>query len=320
MKFMLEATVEYLKAHDGYVSGEDISRRLGLSRAAIWKYIRELRRQGYRIEAGPRQGYKLVAAPDKLFAWEIHAGLGTQKLGREVHYYETLPSTMDEAVRLAGQGAAEGTLVCSETQTKGRGRMGREWVSPKGHGVYFSLILRPAVGLVDVAKLTLVAAVAVCSALRQVSPGDVQIKWPNDLFLNSRKLGGILTELQAECDQVKFVVLGVGVNVNTPSRYLPEVATSLKNETGQVYRRVAVLQEILRSFEKWYNIFLQEGFPPILSEWKKMSLTLGKKVRVTDGNKTIEGDAIDVGADGGLLIRTRGGEVIKRMSGDVTMV
>jgi len=275
---MLKSTANYLKSHPGYVSGEEISKQLGLSRAAIWKHIGELRQQGYRIEASTRQGYKLVSCPDKLFPWEVQAGLGTKTFAQKVYYYETLASTMDEASRLATNAEPEGTVVFAETQTKGRGRMGRTWNSPKGAGVYFSVILRPGLGLSEVARLTLVAAVAVCQALRQVSGVDARIKWPNDILVNGRKIAGILTELQAEMDRVKFVIMGIGINVNTTSRQLPSTAVSLKMAAGRRFSRVAVAQESLRALESWYGIFLEKGFGPVAQEWKTRTMMIGQKV------------------------------------------
>jgi len=316
---MLESTASYLKSHPGYVSGEEISRQLGLSRAAIWKHIGELRQKGYRIDASTRQGYKLVSSPDKLFPWEVQAGLGTGIFGQKVYYHETLLSTMDEAARLAARGDPEGTIVFAETQTKGRGRMGRTWNSPKGAGLYFSVIFRPGLGLAEVARLTLVAAVAVCQALRQVSGVDARIKWPNDILLNGQKVAGILTELQAEMDRVKFVIMGIGVNVNTPSRQLPSTAVSLKTATGRRVGRVAMAQEILRAIESWYGIFLEKGFGPVAQEWKAHTMMIGQKVIFSDGKNTFAGEAVDLADDGGLMIRLANGEVIKKMAGDVVL-
>ena len=317
---MLALTAHYLKQHPGYISGENISKQLGLSRAAVWKHIHELRQQGYRIEAMPRQGYRLVSSPDKLFPWEVQAGLGTRRFGRKIHYYNTTTSTMDEASRLATGEAEEGTVVCAEAQTSGRGRMGRSWQSPKGLGIYMSVILRPDLALPELAKLTLVAAVALCEALRRVSGQDVRIKWPNDLLVDGKKLVGILTELKAEMDRANFVVLGVGINVNGTSRQLLSTATSLRALTGHPFSRVAVLQEVLRSLEYWYEIFLQQGFAPVAVGWKAQAMILGRQVRVTNAHRQTVGQAIDLADDGALLLKTATGTIEKVMSGDVALL
>ena len=230
--------LKFLKESEGYVSGEEISRRCGMSRAAIWKYMQELRQEGFDVVAVPHLGYKLVATPDKLLPSEIQHGLRTQYLGKKIIYEDTVPSTMDVAFRLGMEGAVEGTLVCAEGQTKGKGRLGRQWSSPKGKGIYMSVILRPSLPPTEVAQLTLLAAVAVCEAIRRVSGVAARIKWPNDILVENRKLAGILTELSAETDRVRFVVIGIGINVNTSLSVLPPQATSLKEEAQKKISRV----------------------------------------------------------------------------------
>ncbi len=314
---MLEDIVRFLKKSDSYLSGEEISQSLSISRAAIWKYMQELRRLGYEIAAVPHLGYQLTASPDRLFPWEVQFDLGTKVLGQKIVYEDSVPSTMDVAFKLGGQKAPEGTVVCAESQTKGRGRMGRGWVSPKGKGIYFSLILRPKLPPNEAAKLTLLCAVAVAEAVARVSGIEARIKWPNDLLVGKKKLAGILTELHAETDRVKFVVVGVGLNVNTPESQLPTDATSLRLEAGRVFSRVQVLQEVLRELEHWYLRFGREGFPPVLERWKELSLTLGRRVRVADPAGFVEGEAKDIDEDGGLLIRQDTGVIVKRMAGDV---
>lgn len=312
--------IEFLRASDGYISGEVISRQLNLSRAAIWKSIEELRRDGYDIEASPRQGYILKSAPDKLLPQEIKDGLKTNIMGKEIHYFDEVESTMDVAFRLAIDGVAEGTLTCAETQTKGRGRMGRTWSSPKGKGIYASLILRPKLSPTQVSKLTLLSAVAVCEAIQSTCEVKVDIKWPNDLLIGGKKIAGFLTELSAEMDQVKFVVVGFGINVNTTLPQLPAGSTSLKVESKKTILRVELLKNILISFDHWYQRIFTEGFEPVMAAWKTHSSMLGRNIAFNDGQKTIEGMAMGLDEYGGLIIRTRNGEVIKRMSGDVIEV
>ena len=212
---MQERIIQFLKESDGYISGEEMSQRLNMSRAAIWKYMQELRALGYEIAAVPHLGYQLVTSPDKLLSYEIQSGLNTKIIGKKIIVLETVTSTMDEAFRLGMENCPEGTIVCAEAQSKGRGRLGRAWTSPKGKGLYFSLVLRPSLPLNQLAQLTLMSAVAVAEAIEDISDLKPLIKWPNDILLEGQKLAGILTELRAESDQVKFVVVGVGLNVNS---------------------------------------------------------------------------------------------------------
>ena len=317
---MLDKIIHSLRSHQGYLSGEELSRSLSISRAGIWKHIQELRERGYDIVAVPHLGYQLVSAPDKLFPWEIKFDLKTKRLGKEIIYYDTVSSTMDEAFRLGVEGAAEGTVVCAEGQTQGRGRLGRSWVSPKGKGIYFSVILRPILPPQAVSQLTLLSAIAVSEAIKNRTGVSALIKWPNDLLVNNKKLVGILTELSADTDRVKFVVIGVGVNISAVDGALPAHATSLKKEAHKNFSRVELLQEILRCVEEWYVRFQKEGPKPIIKRWKELAGTLGSHIRISNPGETIEGKAIDIDQDGGLLIRKDSGIVVKKMTGDVVQV
>ena len=220
----------FKKSKDAYLSGEDISQTLGISRQALWKHIEKLREMGYVVDAVPHLGYKLREIPDKILVPEIKWHLNTKKIGREIYFYETVGSTNDRAYELAEDGAKEGTLVITDEQTKGKGRLGRNWISPPESGIYLSCILRPDILPNEVPKITLVAAVSAVKAIRKFSGLDALIKWPNDILISDRKTGGILTELKGEIDRVSFLILGVGMNVNTPKGLLPASATSIKEE------------------------------------------------------------------------------------------
>ena len=312
--------IEFLKKSEGYLSGEEISENLQISRAAIWKYIQELREDGYDIVAVPHLGYKLASCPDKLFPSEIQFNLKTKILGKKIIYYDTVDSTMDIAFNLGTDKASEGTVVVSEGQSKGRGRMGRAWASPKGKGIYASIILRPNLAPAEAAKLTLLSGVALCEAIKNKTELDARIKWPNDIFIHGKKVAGILTELSAEMDRVKFVIVGIGINVNSKSDTLPEGATSLRSELKKQISRVEMTKEILQEMEKWYERLRIQGFSPIVKRWKDLSLTLNKRVKIIDPSGEIEGEAIDIDKDGGLVIRKDSGVLIKRMAGDVVQV
>jgi len=314
---MQKRIIQFLKQTEGYVSGEEMSQNLNISRAAIWKYMQELRALGYDIAAVPHLGYQLVASPDKLFPHEIQFGLQTKIIGQKVLTFESISSTMDEAFRLGMEGAPEGTVVCAEGQTKGRGRLGRVWVSPKGKGIYCSLILKPKLPPTQMPQITLMIAVALAEAIRQTTLIQPMIKWPNDLLIGSKKLAGILTELRAEVDQVQFVIVGIGLNVNATSSQILDTATSLKIETKGNMNRVEIFQEILRSIELWYEKLLKGHFDEILDYCRQHSATLKKRVRIHDSTGNIEGEAVGLDNDGGILIRQDKGTIIKKMAGDI---
>jgi len=309
--------LEYLKRTDTYVSGEELSQRLKISRTAIWKHIQELRENGYEIVAVPNLGYRLVSIPDRLFAEEISFELETKSFGKKIYYYQTLNSTMDVAFEIALKGAEEGTLVVAEAQSKGRGRLNRQWVSPKYKGIYLSLILRPKLLPQETPLLTLLAGVAVCEAIKEQTGISANIKWPNDILINEKKIGGILTELNAEIDTVHFVIVGIGLNVNTDKSLLPSGATSLKEETAKEYNRADLLRKILKKMEINYHIFKKQGPYATLEKWRALSSTLGQRIKVICQKEHIEGEALDIDIDGGLLVRKDSGFIEKIMAGDV---
>lgn len=314
---MQEKIIEILKAQLGYVSGEEISGHLKVSRQALWKHIQELRESGYDIVAVPHLGYQLVQSPDRLFPQEVDCGLGTRFIGKRIHYQEKVSSTMDVALELGMQGLPEGTLVLTETQDKGRGRLGRSWSSPKYKGIYLSLILRPKISPLQSPILTILCAVSLCEAIKKITQIDSQIKWPNDILIDNKKVAGILTELNAEMDQVRFLVIGIGMNVNSDKKDLLSGATSLKEEKNETINRIEMLQEILRKIEANYLLFQENGKAKIIEKWREYNLTLGKRVKIISHREHLEGQAVDIDSDGALLVRKDSGVVQKITSGDV---
>jgi BirA family biotin operon repressor/biotin-[acetyl-CoA-carboxylase] ligase len=312
-----EKIVDFLKRKPGYISGDLIAQRLDITRQALWKQIQELKDSGYDIAAVPHLGYKLLSSPDRLLPYEISSHLDTKFIGKKIYYFESISSTMEAATELGTKRAPEGTIVVAEAQTKGKGRLGRIWFSPKYKGIYFSLVLRPDIMPNQAPVLTLLSAVAVCEAIKEVSGEQAQIKWPNDIYLNNKKIGGILTELAAECDQVRFMVVGIGLNVNNDKKSLISGATSLREEKGEPINRLQLLQELLRRLEANYLLFCKKDAAPILEKWRQYSLTLGKRVKVYAHKEHLEGQAQDVDADGGLLLRIDSGITKKVMAGDV---
>lgn len=315
--------LQLLRQHEGgYLSGEDLSRLLTVSRTAIWKHIQSLKNEGYDIEAHPRLGYALRQAPDLLLPEEIKGSLETQVLGRHIHYFADIDSTNNEAKKLAAQGAAEGTIVVSEAQNTGRGRLARGWYSPAFKGIWLSVILRPPFPPMEAPKCTLMAAVALTRAIRMTGQVPCGIKWPNDILWEGKKLVGILTEMSAEMDAINYVVMGMGVNVNIEQADFPEelqpIASSLLLASGRPVSRLELLCSILAELERLYQQVNQEGFAPVLEEWRSLSVTLGQAVNVLAPNEQYSGTAVDIDEDGALLIDTGAG-IRKVIAGDVSI-
>lgn len=304
------------------VSGSALSRDLGVSRTAIWKYIGELRELGYRIEARPARGYRVLRAPDRLLPAEIARLLATSRVGREIRYFERIGSTNTEAVALARQGAGEGSVVIAEAQSRGRGRMGREWFSPAGVNLYASIVLRPAVPPAVAPQLSLVAGLAVARALEAHGVAAIAIKWPNDVLAGGKKIAGVLTETEAEADRVRWVVLGVGVNLNCLQTRFPahlrKIATSVRICTGRKVDRCQFTAHLFAEIETLYDRFLESGFAELKAEFEARSSLTGQEVAVESGGRRILGRALGVDEAGALVVQTAGGKD-RIVAGDVTL-
>ncbi|ALV01752.1 biotin--[acetyl-CoA-carboxylase] ligase [Bacillus velezensis] len=312
----------FSEAGDGFISGQKISDALGCSRTAVWKHIEELRKEGYEVEAVRRKGYRLIKKPGKLSESEIRFGLKTEVLGKQLHYRDVLPSTQKTAHELANDGAPEGTLVVADKQTAGRGRMARVWHSQEGNGIWMSLILRPDVPLQKTPQLTLLSAVAVVQAIEAFTGVQAAIKWPNDLMIHGKKAVGILTELQAEEDRVRSVILGIGINVNQQETDFPgelqDIATSLSMEAGEKIDRAGLIQEILLTFEKRYQDYLNHSFTPIKLLWESYAVGLGNELRARTLQGTFYGKSLGIDDEGVLLLETRDG-IKKIYSADIEL-
>lgn len=307
-----------LKGSKDYISGEDFGARFGISRQGLWKHINKLVDKGYEISAAPHLGYQLISSPDKLYPFEIQYGLNTKVIGKNIHYEESCGSTQDIAWVLAEQNCAHGTVVVSETQKKGRGRMRRRWVSSRG-GLYFSIVLRPDFVLVnEIAGITLLLGLACLYGIKEVTGIECSLKWPNDLFLGNKKAAGILCEVSAEQDRVRFIAAGIGINVNT--RDLPHGAVSLFLESKKKFNRVSVLQAILFQTERVYEKARRNGFSPIFKEWQKHCSLWGRRIQVKVMHKKIEAEAVGIDEQGYLILRRDNGLLEKICSGDVIKV
>ncbi|KUP08037.1 biotin--acetyl-CoA-carboxylase ligase [Bacillus coahuilensis m2-6] len=306
-----------------FVSGQRIAEIMGCSRTAVWKHIEELRQEGYVVEAVRKKGYRIMSSPDTVSAIEIQNGLKTKKLGQHIIHYDTIDSTQKIAHQLVQEGAPEGTMVISEEQTIGRGRLTRNWYSPKYTGIWMSIILRPNLPPVKAPQFTLITAVAVAKAITEVTGLEAEIKWPNDILIQGRKVTGILTELVAESDRINAIIIGIGMNVNQTVEDFPEelktVATSLLIEGNEPSKRSELVKEILIGLEKYYALYMTEGFYPIKLLWESYAISIGKQVIARTFNETIEGTALGITDDGVLRLQDKNNRIHKIYSADIEM-
>lgn len=307
-----------------FLSGEALAQQEGVTRAAVWKAISQLRKSGYRIAGTPRKGYRLLEPPDLLYPQEVNPLLRTTWLGRgPFHYFRETGSTNDQAKLLAWRGCPDGTIVVAEAQSAGRGRLGRTWLSPPGTGLYFSLVLRPRVTPAVAPRVTLLAGVALCRAIRHTAGVKAEIKWPNDILVGSKKLAGILTEMEAETEAIHHLILGIGVNVNMQACELAPAleATSLYLETGKRHSRPELMARILLELESLWEVFQKEGFSKIRDMWMELSATVGRLVGIErwDGG-VIMGKAEEIDQEGALLVADGEGQLHRIAYGEVLHV
>lgn len=317
-----EKTLEILRESQGkYVSGQELSNRLFISRTAVWKHVRALRSQGYKIAASPRLGYRLTAVPDLLLPSEIKYRLRTRHLGEKLRYFSQVSSTNDELKKIADT-EAEGALVVAEVQRGGRGRMARTWHSPFG-GLWFSLLLRPKISAAEAPMLTLMTAVAVAKTIREFTGVEAVIKWPNDILVGGKKVAGILTEMVAEADRVNYLILGVGININVNLAKFPAAlkkeAGSLMAEYGAPISRIDFLAHLLKVLEDEYDALTQGGFNRLLQEWRQLDGIKGRRVTVSTAEGVAEGVAQGIDDEGNLIVKTNNG-FSRIRSGSVSIV
>ncbi|MBU1062488.1 MAG: biotin--[acetyl-CoA-carboxylase] ligase [Candidatus Omnitrophica bacterium] len=310
----------FKKRGSSYVSGEELSEAFGVSRTAVWKHIEKLRDEGYEIVASPHLGYKLMSVPDRLTSVELGWQLNTEVIGKRIYSYKEIGSTNDIAYSLATQGEKEGSIVIAEYQTKGRGRLGRKWISPRAKGVYFSVILRPDILPKDISVITLISSLSVAKTIRDLTNLAAFIKWPNDVLINKQKVCGILTELNGETDKINFVIVGIGINVNAKKELLPKEATSLSVEKEGLISRLEFVKMLLRNLDVYYKIFNKGRIDQILKEYKRLSAILDRRVRVNYHNSSVSGHAIDVDKEGALILRLDSGFHERVLAGDVVLL
>jgi BirA family biotin operon repressor/biotin-[acetyl-CoA-carboxylase] ligase len=312
------------RSANGGVSGAELSQQLGISRAAVWARIEELRSLGYDIAASPHQGYQLLGVPDVLHADDLLSLVSDNKtVGRDIRVFEQTSSTNDVVEKLARDGVKEGMVVFAESQTRGRGRLGRRWLSPPRKGLWFSVLLRPDLQPQAATQLTVAAATALLRAIRDQAGITPEIKWPNDILIKGRKVAGVLTELSAELDHIKHLTLGVGVDVNLNASEFPaelrKTATSLKIESGRPIHRADLAAAILRELDRDYERIRSRRFDEVADEWEAHCTTLGRRVTIQVGDRVLQGEAEALDDDGALLLRTQHGHLERIIGGDVSL-
>ncbi|MBR1865605.1 MAG: biotin--[Lachnospiraceae bacterium] len=318
---MKEKILELLTECSDYVSGQDICNRLGVSRTAVWKNINILKEEGYQIDSVNNKGYKLLAEPDRIDAPRIQRYLHTRWLGNSICYEREMDSTNTQAKRLGENDAVNGTVVVTERQTAGRGRRGKTWVSPVGN-CYISLLLRPEILINRASVITLVSAMALAKAIKQVTSLDTMIKWPNDVIANGKKLCGILTESSTDLEYINYVVVGIGINTNQTEfpEEIREMASSIRLETGAKTNRAELLGSFLNTFEQYYETFLKtEDLSELSEEYNRLLINRGKEVKIIEQEQERILRAVGIDQKGGLIVENERGVQETIISGEVSV-
>ena len=305
---MKEEILRLLRSADGYISGQELCNRFGVSRTAVWKAINQLKEAGYEIEAQQNKGYRLMAAPDLMTEAEIKSLMHTEWVAKEVLYFDTINSTNTKAQELAEKGYPSGTLVVADKQESGKGRRGRSWVSPSGTGIFMTLMIKPDINPNNASMLTLVAALAVAKAITSVTGEEALIKWPNDIVVNGKKVCGILTEMNAQFDYINHIVVGIGINVHNESfpEEISQMASSLMIEAGgKRFHRAQIIAETMSYFEQYYDTFLKtQDLSALVREYDELLVNRNKSVRVLDPKEPFDGKAMGITPKGELIVDT----------------
>lgn len=314
--------LEILERAETPVSGEAISNELGITRSAVWKNIQELRGMGYDIFSSQKEGYKLTRTSNKLLPYEIHKKLKTQFIGKKIRYLENTPSTIWVGKQMCSEGDVgkmHGMVIIAEEQTGGIGRMGRAWVSPSG-GIWITVVLKPRVPVDHIFMITMAGSIAIARAIRKEYDLGALIKWPNDIYIGSKKVAGLLLELAAEADAVHYCLLSIGIDVNVPlNQFTPALQkdiTSISAEVGHEVDRASFLARILKEFESRYLLIESGEYETIIREWKSLSCTLENRVQIRTLKNSFEGEAIDIDEFGALIIRKDNGKLERVIAGD----
>ena len=318
---MKAAILKILRETGDYVSGQEICEKLGVSRTAVWKVIRQLQEEGYQVDAARSRGYRIIDGPDVMTAEEVESLLETEWAGKPVVYYPETDSTNIRIRHLGDEGAPHGTLAVADRQTAGRGRRGRTWESPGGSCIYMSILLRPDLAPEKAPMLTLVMACGVAEGIMDCADVKVQIKWPNDIIVSGKKLAGILTEMSTQVDYINHVTVGVGINVNVQN--FPEeiqTATSLLSETGTQTKRAPVIAAVMKHFEENYKIFMQtEDMSGLMEKYSSLLVNQGREVLILEKDAEYKAYAEGINQKGELVVRREDGTVENICAGEVSV-
>lgn len=319
---MKAAILKMLREADGYVSGQEICARLGVSRTAVWKVIRQLQEDGYQVEAVRSKGYRIVDSPDVMTAEELESLIDTEWAGKHVAYYAETDSTNTRVKHLGDEGAPHGTLAVADRQTAGRGRRGRTWESPGGSCIYMSLLLRPDIAPEKAPMLTLVTACSTAEALMECAGIETGIKWPNDIVIGGKKLAGILTEMSTQIDYINHVAIGVGINVNIKSfpENIEKTATSLYLETGRTVKRAPLIAAVMRCFEENYKIFMEtRDMSGLMEKYSRFLVNRGREVLILEKGSEYRAVAEGINSQGELVVKKEDGTAANIRAGEVSV-
>lgn len=321
-----EEILSLLRENGGYISGQELCERFGVSRTAVWKAVNQLKEEGYDIEAVRNKGYRLAENADVFNRNELENQIHGEWAGRTIYFYPETGSTNTDARKLAEQGAPHGTVVAADRQNAGKGRRGRTWQSPPGKDIYFTILLRPEFPPDKAPMLTLVMALSVAEAVNEACGIEALIKWPNDITVNGKKICGILTEMNVESDYIRYVITGVGINVNRgnlPDEIPDEIrasATSLILETGKKIKRAPLLAKVLERMEVNYGKFVSSlDLCGLLEDYNRLLVNRGKTVCILDPKEEFEGTAEGITPSGELIVRKQDGTVINVYAGEVSI-
>ncbi len=319
----LERVVRLLKSHkSGYISGEEISRSLGFSRAAVWKNIKKLKSLGYKISSRQNLGYKMIAKTGLMLPWEVSDGLQTETIGRKIYYFDTIDSTQNFALKLASRPYENGSIVIASRQTHGRGRQDRRWISPRG-GIWLSILLKPNFEVSQTSLFPMLTALALAIAIEKKLKLKPELRWPNDVTLNNKKIAGILVDASIESNKIDYLVIGIGINFRIkPSTISKGIkgsknygVTTLVGEKSNEDSTV-FLQSFLEELERLYNNVIANNLHGIKKEWEKRSSTIGKNVKISTTTGMMTGKAVGIDDDGALLVSSKG-KIQRLLVGDV---
>jgi len=306
-----------------YLSGQDLSDVLRISRVAVWKHIKKIQELGYTVKSKQKLGYKLTSNSDELFPWEITSGLKTKMIGQQAYYFDSIDSTQNQALKMADEPANNGTVIIAAKQTGGKGRSGRKWISPKG-GIWLSIILQPKFDISITTLFPIASALALSNALEKTLKISPELKWPNDLTIKGKKIAGMLVDVSLESNRIENMVLGVGINFDVDAKQIEKVLKDSSNfygvaslsEQKKKTKPIQLVQTFLVELEKIYDLLNTKQTKKIISEWTKRSSTIGKNVVLDTRDGKIKGKALKIDEDGALVVSDNG-KINRIIAGDI---